>query len=84
MVSVQPGSPAAGLELQPQDVIAAVQPPGWRAKKPQSPLDLAWVLSGLKPGTQIVVEVFRDDDKDGVLERDLEVSELYRGTLKIR
>ena len=84
VVSVQPGSPASGLELQPGDVIAAVQPAGWRAKKPQSLPDLAWVLSSLKPGTQIVIEVFRDDDKDGILERDLEVSELYRGTLKIR
>ncbi len=84
VVAVQPDGPASALGIQPGDVIAAVQPRGGRARKPQSLVDLAWIVSRLESGSAMEVELFRDDDKDGILERDVQVSELYRGTLELR
>ena len=81
---VHPSGPAADLGLAAGDVIAAVRPEGWRAKKLKSVADLAWLVSTLERGTDVELDIWRDDDQDGIYERDGRVSELYHGTLELR
>ncbi|HED65688.1 MAG TPA: PDZ domain-containing protein [Planctomycetes bacterium] len=85
LASVDPEGPAGRIGLQPGDVLAAMKPA--RSRFParfERAEDLAFLLATLKSGDQVDIEVFRDDDGDGVFERNAEVSELYSGTLEIR
>ncbi|MCZ6596212.1 MAG: trypsin-like peptidase domain-containing protein [Planctomycetota bacterium] len=85
LTSVRPDGPAAALGLQRHDIIDAVRPigAGWPARRITSPDDFSLLLSRLQPGTRIQIEIWRDEDGDGVLER-RNPSELYKGTLEIR
>jgi serine protease Do len=84
VTAVQPDGPANLLGLAPHDVIEAVQPQGWRPKRLQGSEELAWLVSRLQPGHSMTVEIWRDDDGDGVFEKTVESNELYRGELTLR
>jgi len=84
VTTVQPGGPADALELQAGDLIEAVRPAGWRTKRLASVEDLATLIWRLEPAHELELEIWRDDDQDGVYERTDQYSELYRGTLVLR
>ncbi len=89
VASVQPGGPAGELGLSAGDVITAIRKSNWRQDRWfQRVDDLAWLVSGLEPGTQLVIEISRDEDRDGFFfERDASTDEpldRYRGTLALR
>jgi S1-C subfamily serine protease len=84
VTAVQPDSPTAELGLGPGDLIEAVRPKGWTAKRLPGVEDLAVLISRLKPGHVLEFEIWRDDDQDGVYERNDQYSELYRGSLALR
>ncbi len=81
---VDPAGPAGRIGLAEGDVIAAVRPQGWQRYRVDRPGDLALLLSRLKPEAPMEIEIWRDDDRDGSLERNNEVSELYNATLVLR
>ncbi len=73
--------PAQHLGLEPRDVIDAVQIGArgqpWQIHGPDS---LAALVGDQPPGTQLALDVFRDDDRNGELSR----SEFYKGVLTLR
>jgi serine protease Do len=84
LMEVAPNGPAAELGLQTNDIFSAIavqvgrRPPAYRIRSKD---DLAELLTQYAPpGTQLEVEIFRDLDRNNVLER----SELHRGTLTAR
>jgi serine protease Do len=82
---VRPGGPADELGIRPDDVIEAVQPVGRRAQRIGSPDELALLLTRLQPRSEVRVDLWRDDDGNGVF--DLHQggrSEAYKGYLKIQ
>jgi len=81
---VRPGGPAATLGIQPDDVIEAVQPQGGRrAQRIVSSDDLALLLTRLPPATDLRVDLWRDDDRNGVFETTNSRSENYKGFLHL-
>jgi serine protease Do len=73
--------PAQLLGLLAGDVLDAVRVKGSpRVWSVASPMQIASLVSSLAPGTQLEVEVLRDDDLDQRLSR----AELYRGVLVLR
>lgn len=83
--AVDPTGPAGRIGLQEGDVLAAMKTVASRfPARFERAEDLAFLLATLQPGDEVDVEVFRDDDGDGVFERNAEVSELYSGTLELR
>jgi len=79
---VRPGGPASALGLEPGDLIDALKPrSGSRmsARYVDNPESLAGLISALPKGTEIVMDVLRDADKDGSYSSD----ELLRGVLTL-
>jgi S1-C subfamily serine protease len=79
---VRPGGPAAVLGLQPGDLIDALKPrSGTRmsAQYVSSSESLAGLVSALPKGTEIVMDVLRDENKDGRFSAD----ERLRGVLTL-
>ncbi len=81
--SVRPGGPAAELGVLPDDVIEAVHVEGRRPQRVGSPDDLAMLLTRLPPKTEMRVDLWRDDDKNGVLEILASRSEAYKGVITV-
>ncbi len=81
---VDPDGPAGRIGLVSGDVMAAVRPSGWQRYRVDRPADLALLLSRLGAESPLDIEVWRDDDRDGSLEHNNEVSERYGGTLVLR
>lgn len=81
---VEPGGPADALGLRRGDLIAAVRPRGLRPKTIGTPEDFAFLVSRLRKGDPIALEIWRDDNGDGRFERSEDYSELYQGSLEIR
>ena len=84
VAQVAPSGPAAELGLQRGDLIAAVQPRGLRPKTIGTPEDFAFLVSRLQTGDALGMEIWRDEDGDGLYERNEDYSELYQGTLELR
>jgi len=77
---VREGGPAQQLGLVRQDWISALQVPGWPF--PNSLDDrnsLQRLLQYVPAGTSLDVDVYRDDDQDGMYSR----QELYKGSLTV-
>jgi S1-C subfamily serine protease len=73
--------PATALGLKPGDVIASLRVlPNGQPWSTPSAEDLAGLVSGLEPGTELRLEILRDENGDGRMQRD----ELYNGTLVLR
>ena len=73
--------PATALGLKPGDVIASLRVlPNGQPWSTPSAEDLAGLVSGLEPGTEVRLEILRDENADGRMQRD----ELYNGTLVLR
>jgi S1-C subfamily serine protease len=65
---IRPGGPAAALGLEPGDLIDALKPRLTARMTPQyvdTPESLAGFISALPKGTEIVMDVLRDENKDG-------------------
>jgi serine protease Do len=81
VVRVSPSGPAGVLGLAAGDVIDSVRVAGglgtWSASSTEG---LAGLLSGLRPGVQLTLDVLRDADSSGRFERD----EIFRGDLALR
>jgi S1-C subfamily serine protease len=80
---VIPGGPAESAQIRAGDLIPAVETvidgiryPVWI----RSRSTLVQLISGLKPGHVLKLDVYRDDDKNRKLTRD----ELYQGPLTLR
>ena len=81
---VRPGGPAAELGVRPEDVIETVQGAGWpRARRIGSQDELALLLSLAEPETELRIELWRDDDKNGVFEKTPTRTEIYQGSLRL-
>ena len=79
---VRPGGPAAALGLEAEDLIDALKPrSGGRmaARWVDTPESLAGLISSLPKGTEILMDVLRDADKDGGYSSD----EVLRGVLTL-
>jgi hypothetical protein len=76
-----PGGPASALGLEPGDLIDALKPrrQPHEARYVDNPESLAGLISALPKGTEIVMDVLRDADKDGSYSSD----ELLRGVLTL-
>ncbi len=81
--AVREDGPAGKLGLQAGDIIEAVTPEGGRIAQPQSAAELAILVNQLDPGATIEIDLWRDMDEDGRLERDAQYSELYQGPLQL-
>jgi serine protease Do len=58
------GGPAQRTGLQPDDLIAGLEPVGERPRVVRDKRSLAQLLQELKPGMQIEIEIYRDDNRD--------------------
>ena len=75
------GGPAEALGLRPRDVVDAVRigkhPQAWQIHGPDA---LAALVEGRAPGTQLAMDILRDEDRDGELSK----AEFYKGVLTLR
>ncbi|MCE9594898.1 MAG: trypsin-like peptidase domain-containing protein [Planctomycetes bacterium] len=78
---VCPEGPAAGLGLQPGDLIEALRVGEARPVFVSTPVSLAAWLSVLPAGTSIEIDVLRDDNHDRKFSQ---TDELYKGVLTLR
>ena len=79
---LRPGGPAEALGLQPGDLIDALKPKLSNRMSPRTvdtPEGLAGFVSALPKGTEIVMDVLRDENKDGNYTSD----ERLRGVLTL-
>jgi serine protease Do len=79
---IRPGGPAAALGLEPGDLIDALKPSSGGRMSPRwvdNPESLAALVSTLPKGTDLVMDVLRDADKDG----NYTSQELLRGVLTL-
>ncbi|MEM7306881.1 MAG: trypsin-like peptidase domain-containing protein [Planctomycetota bacterium] len=83
LTKVRPGGPAAELGLQAEDIIEAVQPEGRRAQRIGSADELALLLTRLKPGTEMRVDIWRDENQNGRLDFTKRRSEAYKGFIAV-
>ncbi|MDF1798869.1 MAG: trypsin-like peptidase domain-containing protein [Planctomycetota bacterium] len=83
--SLRPGGPADTLGLEPGDILDTIQPTGRRATIVREPRHLAMTVQGLEPGTRLAMNVWRDLNENGRLERTQNppYSELFEGELAI-
>ncbi len=84
VTKVRPNGPAETLGLQPNDFIEAVQPAGRRAEQITTPDEFALLLTRLKPGTEMRLDVWRDENQNGRLELTPSRSEAYKGWIELR
>jgi serine protease Do len=81
---VRPGGPAAVLGVRPEDVIETVKAEDWpRARRIGSQDDFALLLTLAAPKSIMEIELWRDDDKNGVFELTNSRTEIYRGKLRL-
>jgi serine protease Do len=74
------GGPAERLGLRPEDVLDAVRvAPRGQAWSVHGPDALAALVLDRPRGTEVEIDVLRDDDRNGLLER----TELYKGVLAL-
>ena len=83
LTSVRDGSPAQLLGLSAGDILEAVTPRGGRILQPQSGAELALLVNALEPGAVLELDLWRDLDEDGRLEREGSYSELFQGPLEL-
>jgi S1-C subfamily serine protease len=78
---VAPGSPSQDLGLQPRDVVDAVRV-GRRSQphRLRGPDHLAALVVERPPGTEVWIDILRDDNEDGRFVR----AEVYKGKLVMR
>jgi S1-C subfamily serine protease len=81
---VAPGGAAATLGLERGDIIDALRPAGERSKVVRTTEELAFLLNRLDRGTEVRLDVWRDEDGDGRLELDDDYSELFKGKISLR
>ena len=83
--NVRPGGPAAKLGLEKGDILDTVQAEGRRPLIIRAPDRLAMAVQGLEPGTSLALNVWRDLNKNGRLERTYNppYSELFEGDLTL-
>ena len=78
---VSPSGPAGELGLRPGDLIPAIQVAGTISPvRVRARSTLAQLIDRLAPGTQIALNVFRDENQD----HDYSEDELYQGELTLR
>jgi len=85
IAQVRPGGPAAALGLQAGDILDTVMSPGHRPVIIRDPGRLAMAVQGLEPGTALALNLWRDLNKNGRLERTYNppYSELFQGDLTL-
>jgi serine protease Do len=81
---IDPEGPAGSIGIHVGDVLAAVRPEGYQSRLLEQPQTLALLLQRLPPGTTLKIEVWRDDNGNGVLERNDRYNELYTGEIQLR
>ena len=83
VTGIRPESPAAGVGLEPGDLIDALRPQlrGWRNMAVETREQLANLLSSLPEGTQVDIEILRDLDKDALYSPR---GERLRGTIALQ
>jgi serine protease Do len=83
IAKLRPDGPAAKLGLELGDVLHSLRAGGaaGRSYVCTDPQELALLVSRLRPQSSLQIDVLRDEDGDGVLERDQEPSEMLRGEL---
>jgi len=83
--ALRPDGPAAKLGLEPGDILDTIRPEGRRPAIIRDAGRLAMTIQGLEPGTQLAVNVWRDLNGNGQLERSHNppYSELFEGQLGI-
>jgi serine protease Do len=83
VTNVRPDGPAERLGLQPGDIIDAVTPRNGRMQQVRSTNDLAYLVNRLEVGAVLDLDLWRDLDADGLLERTDEYSELFQGPIEL-
>ena len=83
--TLRPEGPAAKLGLETGDILDTVRPDGRRATIIRDPGRLAMTIQGLDPGTKLAMNVWRDLNGNGRLERTYNppYSELFEGELDV-
>ncbi len=75
------GGPAERTGLEPDDLIAAIEPNETRkASSPRTKLRLSQLIQELSRGAPIQIDIYRDEDRD----RSYEDEERYTGTIAVR
>ena len=82
---LRPGGPAERLGLQPGDILDTVQATGRRPMIIREPNRLAMAIQGLEPGADLALNIWRDLNENGQLERTYNppYSELFEGDLQL-
>jgi S1-C subfamily serine protease len=81
VVELRRGGPAERLGLAPGDLIEAFKAKDRSVLVPDSLDLLALYVNNLAPGTPLVMDVWRDENGNGVLDYTQAASELLKGTL---
>jgi serine protease Do len=79
---IRPGGPADRLGLRPNDLVDGVRATGRPPVAIGSPQDFALFMQRLTPGTGLEVDIWRDENQNGVLEVE-PVSERFHGRLTV-
>jgi S1-C subfamily serine protease len=90
VVALRPGSPATRLGLRVGDILDGLRvncqleyAPGDSVRAATDAITLALLIHDKQPGCRIDVDVLRDENGDGKLERGGEAPEMFRGTLEL-
>ena len=81
---IQGGGPAAALGVSVGDILEAVQPAASALKRVTSGDELAWLLSALEVGTELIIYIWHDDNGDGNFQLHGDDKERYKGPLILR
>ena len=80
---VRDGGPADELGLQPGDVIESLRVGEWRPQTVGTPEELALLLTRLKPGTEVRLDVLRDVNGNQRFDAGGTANEFYKGYLRL-
>lgn len=85
VTELRPDGPAAKLGLQPGDILDTVQAKGRQPVIVREPSLLAMTVQTLEPGTPLLINIYRDLNENGRLERTYNppYSELFEGNLVV-
>lgn len=90
VVALRPGGPALALGLQVGDILDGLRvncqleyAPGDSVRAASDAVTLALLIHDKQPGCRIDLDVLRDENADGRLERGGETPEMFRGTLAL-